>query len=232
MAETTIPDHLRGLTFEDVWAALMEDREQMKKKSEQWEKESEQWKEQLRVESEQRKKESEQRKKKWDEEMEALARRFKETDRISRRVSKQMGGLHNRFGELAEHLVAPGILKRFNDLGYHFEGVSRDLQIVDEGGRAKSEIDILLENGEYIMAVEVKTRPAEKDIERHAKRLEILREHRDKLNDKRKIRGAIAGAVFPAEVKEAARAAGFYVLEQSGDTMKMDIPPGFTPADW
>jgi hypothetical protein len=38
----------------------------------------------------------------------------------------------------------------------------------------------------------------------------------------------IAGAVFPMEMKEAA----LYVIEQSGDTMKINIPKGFQPRDW
>lgn len=43
------------------------------------------------------------------------------------------------------------------------------------------------------------------------------------------IYGAIAGAVFGGEEKQAVLEAGFYALEQSGDTMKMDIPGGFVP---
>jgi len=77
--------------------------------------------------------------------------------------------------------------------------------------------------------VEVKSKPTEKDIEHHINRLRILREHRSKHNDMRKIRGAIAGAVFPDKVKEATLAAGFYVLEQSGDTIKLDLPADFIP---
>ena len=186
MAEKTIPDYPRGLTFEDVWAGLMENREQMK-----------------------------------------------ETDRYLKRLGRQMGGLRNRFGELAEHLVAPGIAKRFNELGYHFDSISPGgHRILDENGKVKTEVDILLENEECIVAVEVKTKPVTGDVEHHARQLEIVREHRDKHHDPRKIRGAIAGAIFPQEVKETTLAAGLYVLEQSGDTMKMDMPDGFSPREW
>jgi len=46
-----------------------------------------------------------------------------------------MGGLHNSFGEMAEHLVAPGIVERFNNLGYHFDGIAdRGFTILDEKG--------------------------------------------------------------------------------------------------
>ncbi|MCL2878807.1 MAG: hypothetical protein FWF29_01055 [Treponema sp.] len=158
---------------------------------------------------------------------------FQETDRKMQETDRKIGELSNRFGELAEHLVAPGIADRFNELGYHFDGVAPGgFEIKDDKRKVIAEIDILLENGDCIMAVEVKTRPRVQDMEHHGKRLEILREYRNKKSDFRKIYGAIAGAVFGAEEKRAAIDAGFYVLEQSGDTMKMDIPPDFKPREW
>ena len=204
MAETTLPDVPRGYTFEDVWAALMEDRERLKE-----------WKE-----------ENAQQQKKRDEVWEKNERRQK-------RLDKQMGDLHRRFGQIAEHLVAPGIAKRFNELGYRFDGIAKGgYRILDEQGNTKTEVDILLEDGDCIVAVEVKATPALKHVEHHVKRLELLRESRNKKNDKRIIRGAIAGAIFGNAEKEATLEAGMYVLEQSGDTMKMEIPRGFVPREW
>ncbi|MDR2718321.1 MAG: hypothetical protein LBB89_09700 [Treponema sp.] len=155
-----------------------------------------------------------------------VAERQKETDRI-------VGDLGNRFGELAEHLVAPAIHKRFNELGYHFNGVAPGgYEVRDDAGKTITEVDILLENDDHIVAVEVKAKTHIKDIEHHIKRLEILREHRNKHHDTRKIQGAIAGAIFGSAEKEAAIEAGFFVLEQSGDTVKMDIPENFVPREW
>jgi hypothetical protein len=162
-----------------------------------------------------------------------LAEEHKKTERVVKQTSRQIGGLHRRFGELAEHMVAPGIVKRFNELGYHFHSVSPGGQrILDENGKVKTEVDLLLENDEYVVAIEVKTRPVEWDIEHHTRRLEILREHRNKHHDSRIILGAIAGAIFPQEVKKLSLDAGLYVLEQSGDTMKIDVPEGFVPREW
>jgi hypothetical protein len=135
---------------------------------------------------------------------------------------------------MAEHLVAPGIADRFNELGFHFDRVSPGgIKILDEQGEIKAEVALLLENGEYIIAVEVKAKVNLKDVEHHIRRLEILREDREKKNEKpKKIRGAIAGAIFGKAEKQAAIDAGFYALIQSGDTMKMNIPKGFKPREW
>ena len=148
MGTKTIPDYPRGITFEQVWAALMEDRERIKKMEEaadrrqaQWEKEAaerqaklekeaaerqaklekEAAERQAKWESEaaQRQKDAEQRQKEAEQRQKEFDQWHKETERIVRRNSKQMGDLHRRFGELAEHLVAPNINRRFNDRGHH-----------------------------------------------------------------------------------------------------------------
>ncbi|MDR1956065.1 MAG: hypothetical protein LBQ30_04350, partial [Treponema sp.] len=67
-------------------------------------------------------------------------------------------------------------------------------------------------------------KPTEKDVAEHIKRLEFLRSHKDKNGDKREIRGAIAGAIMPEAVRRAALGAGLYVIEQSGDTVRIEEP--------
>jgi hypothetical protein len=99
-------------------------------------------------------------------------------------------------------------------------------------GKVLAQIDLLLENEEYAVAVEVKSRPKEDDIPKHIARLGVLREYMDKHNDRRVIRGALAGAVFPEEVKKAAIEAGLYAIVQSGDTMWIEVSDGFTPREW
>jgi hypothetical protein len=72
--------------------------------------------------------------------------------------------------------------------------------------------------------VEVKSKPTEKDVREHIKRLEFLRKHKDKRGDGRAIRGAIAGAIMPEDVRLVALRAGLYVIEQSGDTVRIEEP--------
>jgi len=158
---------------------------------------------------------------------------FQETREQMKETDRKIGELSNRFGELAEHLVAPAIHERFNELGYHFSGVAAGGYVVrDNNGKTLTEVDILLENDNYIMAVEVKAKVHINDIKHHIKRLEILKEHRNKHHDTRKIQGAIAGAIFGNAEKKAVIKAGFFVLEQSGDTVKMEIPEGFVPREF
>jgi hypothetical protein len=186
-------------------------------------------------EAERREKEAERSRKEAERSRKEAERSRKENDRIMKELSLQMGGLHRSFGELAEHLVAPGIVSRFNEIGYHFDNSARQrIEIFDEGGKKiLTEIDLLLENGECLMAVEIKSSPAEKDIAHHIWRLELLRDRWEKLRrEPKRIRGGIVGAVFPQTLKEAVIEAGLYVIEQSGDTMRISVPEGFKPREW
>ena len=144
---------------------------------------------------------------------------------------EQMGKLGNRFGEMVEHLVAPSIKEKFSDLNFSFDHVSQNHKI-SANGRSLAEIDILLENGDVAMAVAVKSKPVQKDVDDHIRRMEILRQRADAKNDKRKYQGAIAGAIMSDEVRDYAHKAGFYVIEQSGDTVRINIPEGFKAKEW
>jgi large subunit ribosomal protein L21 len=140
--------------------------------------------------------------------------------------ARLIGGLGNRFGELAEHLVAPSIREKFNALGYEFDEISADKVIKYPDGQYV-EVDILLENEEFSIAVEIKAKPKELDVDEHIKRLEFLRGYKDKYHDPRKLRGAIAGAIMTDAVRSYAFKAGMYVIEQTGDTVEDRQPGGF-----
>ena len=189
------------LTFEKVWAALMENREQMKE---------------------------------TDRQMKETDRKIQETDRIVKEVSKQIGKLGNRFGELAEHLVVPGIMDKFNNLGFNFSEITPNGRKFKDPETEKFlvEVDIILENSGIFIAVEVKSKLHTQDVDDHIARMEVLRRIADSKNDKRKYHGAIAGAIMTNETRDYAHKSGFYVIEQSGDTMKLEIPEGFVPREW
>ena len=256
MAKTTVselPDQSQKNTFEQVWAVIMELSEQrkaeMKKWDREWELREKEWElrkkdwerqekdwERQEKDWEMREKELEKKSKQLEEDREKREQRERELEAFKEEMkenTRKYNEMSNRFGEMAEYLVAPGIADKFNDLGFHFDAVSPGGHILkDENGRVVTEIDILLTNFDCIIAVEVKTRPRKHDIEHHTKRLEILREYRDKKNDHRKIFGAIAGVVYGSKEKEETVSAGFYVIEQTGDTMRIYMPQGFSPKEF
>jgi hypothetical protein len=233
-----------GLNFEQVWAAIQASREESDRRHQEFQEEMrqrEEREERRRVEAqkeEDRRRAEEDRRRAEEDRRRAEAqaeaeRKSQELRAEIREVSKNVGGLNRSFGDLAEHLVAPGIAEKFNKLGHNFDAISPGgKRIKDKGGNTLAEVDLLLENMVTVAAVEVKSRPKEEDIEEHKERLEVLREYMDKHNDHREILGGIAGAIFPENLKREVIKAGMYAIVQSGDTMKIETPPGFVPRKW
>ena len=225
MTETAMnSDYPHSATPEEIWAILRESAELHKVQMQ---------------EADRRRQEADRWRQETDQIMQETARRLQETDKLVKETARQMketdrqvGKLSNRFGELAEHLVAPNIKEKFNTLGFTFEEVSQNKQITDAAGNHVAEIDILLENGNAVIAVEVKAKPNEKDVEEHIRRMDVLRRRADVRNDKRVFQGAIAGAIMSNEVRNHILKNGFYVIEQTGDTVKIHIPEGFKPRQW
>ena len=170
---------------------------------------------------------------KTDKKFQETREQMKETDRQMKETDRKIGELGNRFGELAEHLVLPGIMEKFNALGFQFTRDAQNTKFRDPQTREiLAEVDILLENGDIVIAVEVKSTLLNEDVNDHLERMEVLRQYADSKGDKRKYRGAIAGAIVKENARKYAHKAGFYVIEQSGDTMKLDLPKGFIPREW
>jgi hypothetical protein len=199
-----------GLTFEKVWAMFQETDRKMQ-------------------ETDRKMRESREI---AEREMRELRESMRETDRVVKETSRTVGDLGNKFGELAEHLVLPNIEEKFNALGYNFARTGPNIRFRDKGGKILTEVDALLENGNFVMAVEVKAQPTEEHFKEHVQRMEILRRYADAHGDGRKHIGAIAGAIMNEQVKRYAIKSGFYVIEQSGDTVRIDAPEGFRPREW
>jgi hypothetical protein len=204
----------QGLGFEDVWRMFQETDRQFK--------------------------ETDRKFQETDRKIQETGRQIEETNRQLRKSKKEldrkMGELGNRFGELAEHLVAPNIQAKFTAMGCQIDAYAPGLTIRDHDDQALAELDLFLQSADYVIAVEVKAKPLEKDVDAHIRRLEILRRWVDKTHDvfvgHRKIRGAVAGAIVGDEVRQYVLKAGFYMILQTGDTVKIAIPEGFVPREW
>jgi hypothetical protein len=170
--------------------------------------------------------------KETDQQMKETDQQMKETDRRMKETSRLIGNLGNRLGEVIEQIMSPKLHEKFEELGLCFTRASRYHEIKDPSKNRLAEIDVLLENGEYAMAVEVKTHLTTEDVKDHVKRLEILREVADEHNDTRKYLGAVAGAVVDQVVSFYARKIGFYVIIPSGEAVDIEVPAGFKPRVW
>jgi len=250
MAEVqTLPDYPRGITFEQVWAALMEDRVQIEKSRENFDRQMEK----SRAEFDRRMKETDRQQKETDRRMKETDRQQKETDRIIKENqrenacrqeeidrllketikehNKRFGDMDNRFGEVVEYMVSPNLLDKCNDLGLEFQTASTNFKVRDHKNKIYFEIDVFLQNGDTAMLVEIKTNLSIRYINEHINRLEKMRAFADLHGDKRTFLGAVAGVVISSEVKQYALDNGLYLVEPSGENFNI-TPPHNKPREW
>ena len=123
---------------------------------------------------------------------------------------------------------------KFDRFGYHFpREVNGSAKFRGEDRKVLVEVDRLLENGDVMMAVEVKAKLKKDDVDDHIRRLGILSAYNARQNDRRKVLGAVAGGVVPQHLLEYALGKGLYVLVQNGESVEVaDTPTDFKPMEW
>jgi hypothetical protein len=230
----------KGLTFEKVWASIerMGQRfeEMSAKTDEQFRQTTEQFREQSRKTDEQLREQSrktEEQSRKTDAKLEETARLVDKVSRDINRAYRHASGIGNTLGSIVEKMFSGRIWVKFDAFGYQFTRGSNNVTYCGDDGKKLCEVDIFLENGEYVMAVEVKSNMETKDINKHLKRLDIVRDFMDRHNDKRKLLGAMAAGTYLPGTKEYAEENGLFVIVQDGESVVVsEKPEDFEPKVW
>jgi len=156
----------------------------------------------------------------------------KKNERYLDKLSKNISGLNSSIGTLIEILIAAHLWEKFPE--YDLQRAYRRIPIYDDKNKAKTDIDILLVNTEWVMVVEVKSDVEIKDIDHHVKRMELIVQYPPKLIEPQvKILSAIAGGVVRPEAAAYAHKCGFFVLELAGESVvRIPAPPDFQPMQY
>jgi hypothetical protein len=208
-------------TPETVWAALQEVAASQKETDKKFQETERLMKEQSR-----------ETEKKFQEMSQETEKKIQETTAQIKELGRQMGGLHHSFGDLAENLVAPNLPEKFRELGYAFTKCSCEMKFKDSAGVTLAEVDAWLENGDAVLAAEIKGKLLKSDVDDHLERMKVLQGYAKEHGDKRKLLGVVAGGIMRKDARDYAVKSGLYVIEQSGDTLKIDMPKGFKPKIW
>jgi len=139
------------------------------------------------------------------------------------KLDKWIGYFGNSIGNIVELVLIPGIKKKMNDLGHNFNALSPRKQYYSKDGKTYAEVDLLLENGEEVMVVEVKTQLSVKEVERQIKRLELLRKNEGGNLKGKTIYSAVAGLQIDEDAREMALDLGMYVVEMVEDTKSVNV---------
>ena len=160
-------------------------------------------------------------------------RRFRETERLikeqNKRVDEQLGKLGNRLGEFVEWQVRPAAVRLFQERGIDVTELSSDLSV--QRGDEGLEIDLLVVNGSEAIAIEVKSKLTQADVDEHLERLDKFKRLLPRYQSL-KILGAVAAMVTPKEVASYAYRQGLFVIAQSGENLVILNDQKFKPKAW
>jgi hypothetical protein len=94
--------------------------------------------------------------------------------------------------------------------------------------------DLSMGRTDLCMAVEVKHALDRMDeVDRHLKRMQLIRQYPPELVGAKQLLGAMAGGVVDPDVQQYAYASGFFVLELTEESVHLIQPPeGFEPKKW
>ncbi|MDR2479121.1 MAG: hypothetical protein LBD48_07400 [Treponema sp.] len=240
MEATMAPDSNEPLTFEKVWAMFQESGKRMeedfKRHEEDYkrhEEENRQRREQFEEENRQSRERFEEESRQFREQQRLTDLQIKRTERLVAKLSKNVGGLNRSMGELIEILIAARLWEKFSGYPYNLKRAYQRIPIYDEKNYVRTDIDILLVDTEWAMAVEVKRELRESDIEYHTKRMGLITQYPPAEVKGKKLLGAIAAGVVPPDLRDLAYSNGYFVLELSGESVALLPPPeGFTPKEW
>jgi hypothetical protein len=214
---SAIKRRAKRVTRHDVWEGFVRIEEgfarlqQAQEEARKAIKESEERNEKARQESEERNKKARQE---YEE----------RNEKSMQELRKMIGRLGNRFGEFAEHTLVPNLTEKFKEYDFTFSKIGENIKLDDKEQGIHAEIDAFLENGIEAMVVEVKVHLETGDVKDHLKRMEKVRKYADLRGDHRRFYGAIAASVIDEDVKSYALKQGFFVVEPSGEDVKVTAP--------
>ena len=148
----------------------------------------------------------------------------KETDRAIRKLA---GVFSSQWGELVEALVEPGLIQKFQDRGVPITQSAQRVEGIDKEGR-QVEADVLLINGDTVVAIEVKSKCKTEDIEDHEDRMSRFKEAFPQYADK-KVLGGVAALVFDSNCHRYAFKRGLFVLKPIEGVAQILNNEGFRP---
>jgi hypothetical protein len=140
-----------------------------------------------------------------------IEHRFQETDQKFRETNALFIG---QWGKLVEALMRPGLQELFRQRGFPISEVLQRDRVRRDG--REIEIDVMLENGDIVIPVEVKTTLKVQDVRDYLKRMEEFLAFFPKYQGYR-VHGAVAGVQIEESADRYAYRQGLFVLALGRD---------------
>ena len=156
----------------------------------------------------------------------------KEQKQAQKELNKKLAEITDTLGRFAEHQVRPAALRLFKKLKIPIYQDGFNLQKFGQDGEYLYEVDILLFNTDFIVAIEVKSTLRMDDINEHIERMELMQQYPLKGTRGTAIIGAIAAMNASSDIVRYAIKKGLYVIVPNGASVRVANQAGFQPRHW
>jgi hypothetical protein len=162
-------------------------------------------------------------------EVKETSREVKETARLVRELRTELGRLGGRLGEFVEEMIAPDVVRLFQEWQIPVHEVHRRVEA--ERGELEMEVDLLVVNDEAVVAVEVKSKLSSSDVTDFVERMGRFKQAFPAYRNAR-VMGACAAMVLPKDVARFVYRQGLFVIAQKGDRAQILNDNRFRPQQW
>ena len=129
-------------------------------------------------------------------------------------------------------MIEPNILKLFAKRGIKLREVQNRVKIYKGTGEQEAEIDMLLINSEYSIALEVKTTLNIDAVNEHLERLDRIQNNPPKGIIGTILLGAVTGLRIEEQADKFAYRKGLFILKQKGEIVDIANDDKFNPRKW
>jgi colicin import membrane protein len=153
---------------------------------------------------------------------------------VNEDLTRRIGGLRRSVGEVVELVLLPGLMQKMNGLNHNYTISSPRKEFHRLDGSLLTEVDLLLENCDEVMAVEAKTLFTMGDADRHLERLKKLRDNEAITGMRGKtIYAGAAGMRFAEGVLQKIAENGLYLIKIDENNDRITVtPPAESVGQW
>lgn len=167
------------------------------------------------------------------ERIDRMHKQFAIADERFERIQRLTGSFKRNLGEIIEFVMMPKLRAEINKCGHEFYVISPNKRFEKKDGGDLAEIDLFLENGDEVMAIEIKSNCKAKDIKEHAERLVKLRKNENITGLKGKVMyAAVAVVSIKDSVRDLALKHGMYVITVREEEDRVDVITPKTRGTW
>jgi ferritin-like metal-binding protein YciE len=151
---------------------------------------------------------------------------------LSKEVNKKISDLGDTLGKFAEEQVKADLVNKFDKWGIPVHGLTTHFVQRDQNNEFAYEVDILIYNSEYVIAIEVKNQLKKDDIDEHIDRMQKLQQYPLPDTKGKILLAGVACMIIGEGLDKYAESKGLFVIKPNGENIKIVNKKSFKPREW